>query len=178
MNKNTQNQTADSPPRSLWDNVTEESRKEQSAFRGSAALILPFVPVTTWKWEHKQRGNSESGSLRSTQPEAMKIAWLQWHTCMAYMAQADMADAETKHIWCFHTCGGGSRSTFPEHVRLCRPPEDQWRLPSSPKVDSSGLSYDARFKWSASLCLLEPTCVTVTHSHRESWCELRLLINE
>lgn len=64
------------------DNVTEESRK-QSGFRGSAALILPFVPVTTWKWEHKQRGNSESGSLRSTQPEAMKIAWFQWHTCTA-----------------------------------------------------------------------------------------------
>lgn len=54
-----------------------------------------------------------------------------------------MADAETKHIWCFHTCGGGGRSTFQECVQVFCPPEDQRRLPSSPsEADSSGLSND------------------------------------
>lgn len=57
--------------------------KERSGFRGSAPLTLPFALVTTWKGGHKCRENRESGPFRSTQPEAMKIAWFQRHTCMA-----------------------------------------------------------------------------------------------
>lgn len=103
-----QNRTAASPRWGLSDIVTKESRtftwvgvieptqaqvlqplplwlirKEQSGFRGSAPSTLPFALVTTWKGEHKWRENRESGPFRSTQPEAMKTAWFQRHTCMA-----------------------------------------------------------------------------------------------
>lgn len=57
--------------------------KREGWLGGSAALILPFVQITTWKGERKQKKNSESGSFWSTQPEAMKLAWLLQHICTA-----------------------------------------------------------------------------------------------
>lgn len=56
--------------------------KSGLALGGSAPLTLPFALVTTRKGEQKQMENRESGPFRSTQPEVMKIAWFQRHTCM------------------------------------------------------------------------------------------------
>lgn len=124
--------------------------KERSAFRESAPLT-PFALVTKWKGEHKRREKRESGPFRSTQPEAMKIAWFQRHTCMAKHGTGRYGRCWNKtHLMFLHVWGRKQ-----EHIFRVWPNF----LSSRGLKASSELCFSGWFQWfHASMCLCKSAC--------------------
>lgn len=86
MIKNTQNQTADSPPRSLLDNVIEESRK-QPGFRGQYCFNSAFCACYYMKVGAQTEGKQwiwvfKIHSARSNENSLVPVAHMHgiaWH---------------------------------------------------------------------------------------------------